>query len=78
MNLSKAVTHSIASEKKGRNEYFCVGAPSCLVEVSNTKQQLALVMSFTIHGFWSALPRRPLFPWHQSTTYKCQRCQRRR
>ncbi len=33
MNLSKAVTHSIASEKKGRNDCFCVGAPSCLVEV---------------------------------------------
>jgi hypothetical protein len=32
MNLSKAVTHSIASEKKGRNDCFCV-APSCLVEV---------------------------------------------
>lgn len=33
MNLSKAVTHSIASEKKGMNNCFCVGAPSCHVEV---------------------------------------------
>lgn len=36
------------------------------MQASNIKQQLTLVMLFTIHGFGSALPRRPFFLWHPS------------